>query len=215
MKKFFSFMLLVAMMVSSVFAIDIAVGGDLDFTHSWNTNKLVDGASRKSENLIGFNVFGDFQYAIVALGGSFTVCPQKYTVKGGLLVGTYTNDKLKNSYVNLRVLGKYPFTVGIAKLYPMAGFQFSFLASSKFDGEKVDLAPEYKKDLHHYYFLLGFGADIFATDNVFIRITPVFGFDMNKPEGYREAKKAAKDAGTKYSMQGYMFNIGIGAGYKF
>ena len=87
----------------------------------------------------------------------------------------------------------------------------------KYDGKDVKefLSSEDKADLNKYYFILGFGADIFATDNVFIRVTPMFGFKLNKPHNYQETKDNYSKADTKYSDIGYMFNLGIGAGYKF
>ena len=214
--------LLAATMVLSAFALDISVGGDLDFTHAWKTIKISKdgdwGKTISSANFIGINVFGDFQYAIVGIGGDFSVGSMKKTTKDSEgNKASVSNEKTSLQYFNMRLIGKYPFNVGIAKLYPMAGFQFSFNTAYKYDGEdmKKDMSSENKADLNKYYFVLGFGADIFATDNVFIRVTPMFGFQLNKPHDYKETKDALSKADMKYSDIGYMFNLGIGAGYKF
>ena len=215
--------LLAATMVLSASALDISVGGDLDFTHQWNTTKTKDKDGKKtkyveSQNFFGINVFGDFQYVIVGIGGDFSVGAEKSTsidVDGKKT--SSTDSKVSMQYFNMRLLGKYPFNVGIAKLYPMAGFQFSFNTAKKYDGKdaKKDMSSEDKADLNKYYFILGFGADIFATDNVFIRVTPMFGFQLNKPHDYKDTKDFYSKFDTKYSNIGYMFNLGIGAGYKF
>ncbi|MEL3907793.1 MAG: porin family protein [Treponemataceae bacterium] len=212
MKKFLASLLLVAVMVSSVFAIDIAVGGDLDFTHFWNTTKTKgesDSKEKLSSNFIGFNIFGDFQYAIVGLGANFSV--GGVTQKSSSF--SLTDKKTSLGNFNLKLLGKYPFDVGIAKLYPMAGFQFSFNTYLKHDGEDVKehMSDEMKKDLNAYFFILGFGADISVADNVFVRVTPNFGFKLNKSSGYKDMK----EANDKYREQGYMFNLGLGVGYRF
>lgn len=221
MKRFLA-VLLMATMVFGAFAIDISVGGDLDYTHYWNTQKSTwDGNWAKdisSVNYIGINVFGDFQYAIVSIGGNFSV--------GGLTMKSKASDGYKESEsdskfscnnFNLKVLGKYPFGVGIAKLYPMAGFQFSFNTAMKYDGEdmKQYMDSKSKADLNKYFFLVGFGADIFVTDHFFIRTTPVFGVAMNKPHDYKENKDEASKFNVKYTDNSFMFNVSIGAGYKF
>lgn len=192
----------------AAFALDISVGGEADFSHMFSVQKFGDEKTKTSTNLIGVHAFGDFQYALVSLGGNFSVTDLKMST--GTESGSYS---LRTQYFTVKMLGKFPFSLGFVRLYPMAGFQFSFLTAAKLDGQKRDLDSDAKKEFNHYDFLLGLGADFNVTPHIFVRATPTFGIQMNTPESYKEMKKRADDMKVKCSSNTFFFNVGLGVGY--
>ncbi len=213
MKKIGIAFLMVALCAVSVFAIDLSAGGNLDFTHQWSSTKVDSDRTVSSYNLIGVNAFFDAQYVRAGLGMNFTV--------GGLTEkdkdGSETDKKASGSQFNLSVLGKYPFDLGFAKVYPLVGFQFTFNTSLKYDGEDVkkDYDADNKKDLNHYYFVAGAGMDFGITENLYVTPTMLFGVDMKKPSNYKDNKDTYDKANKKYRANNFMFNVGVGVGYKF
>ncbi len=237
MKKIIVVFLMVALCAVSVFAIDFSTGSNLDYSYQWTQAKishanLFKGSASESANLLGINAFIDAQYVRAGMGVNFSVggvkCKLKVTANNPLaqslidgvvedLTKTMNEEGKKMSMLNfnISVLGKYPFKIGIANIYPMAGFDFAFNISAKYDGEdiKKDLHDDYKKDLNHFYFVAGLGSDIFVTNNVFITPTMLFGVDMRKSNAYKDAKKAFPN--LKITSNNFLFNMSVGVGYKF
>lgn len=195
-------------MTCAAFALDISVGGEADFSHMFSVQKVGDEKRKTSTNVIGVHAFGDFQYALVSLGGNFSVGDVKMSM------GSESDSApIRTQYFTVKMLGKFPFSLGFVRLYPMAGFQFSFLTAAKYDGTKIDLDSEVKKEFNHYDFLLGLGADFNVTPHIFVRATPTFGIQMNTPESYKEAKRYADHMKVKSSYNAFFFNMGLGIGY--
>ena len=212
MKKLFIAMTIACVTTFSAFAIDLSIGGLIDLSPTFGSVKVkVAGLSTKmttQQTMMGGKFFFDAQYVTVLLGVDGTVSKYKTTVEG-----VTSSSKINIVYFNIGLLGKYPFTVGIAKLYPMLGFDFDIATTAKFEG--VAAPKEYVKELHRYWFDIGFGADVFVLEKLFIRPQLMLGFQMNKSERVKKIIENAKAAGGKVSAIGMKFNIGVGVGYQF
>ena len=212
MKKLFIAMTIACVTTFSAFAIDLSIGGLIDLSPTFGSVKVkVAGVSTKmttQQTMMGGKFFFDAQYVAVLLGVDGTVSKYKTTT-----AGITDSDDLRVIYFNIGLLGKYPFTVGIAKLYPMLGFDFDIATTAKFEG--VVAQKEYVKEFHRYWFDIGFGADVFVLEKLFIRPQLMLGFQMNKSETVKKIIKNAKAAGGKVSAIGMKFNIGVGVGYQF
>ena len=112
-------------------------------------------------------------------------------------------------------MGKYPFTIAkVVKLYPLAGMEVDFNVSAKYDGKnaKEHLSDDEKSDLNHYYLVLGAGADITVTGNLFVTPKATFGFDLRQNSIAKAAKKAGANVKGAHQMK---IEFGLGVGYKF
>lgn len=218
MKKLLT-MSVVACLAVSIFAIDFAVGGGVDYTLNLGKAKAFDGKFKKTEkeNFLGVNAFFDATYLRLGIGTDIGVGGKKVDVDGSLgplsANVPVSNDDYRKINLNLTVVGKYPFKLGIIHLFPMIGVDFAFNVSEK-DGD-VDLrknAPDkYKADLNNYYFIAGLGADI-NFGKIFISPTATFGIDLKKHSSYENWKKLTNDT---YRDNNLLVNIGLGIGYKF
>ncbi|UTC92555.1 TDE1717 family outer membrane beta-barrel protein [Treponema denticola] len=213
MKKLIFVFLLVALLATPLAALDFSAGGDFSFAPTWNTSKANAGDVKRtnSMNFLGFSGFFDAEYVRAGLGLNFSVGGLKTKLENaGPLSGTFTDGKVSLTNFRLSVLGKYPFTIAeIVKLYPLAGMEVDFNISSKYDGKnaKEHLSDDEKSDLNHYYLVLGAGADITVTGNLFVTPKATFGFDLRQSS----TAKAAKAKGG-HTMK---IEFGVGVGYKF
>lgn len=217
MKKLLIVMTIVCFTAFNAFAIDLSVGGVIDLTPTFDTMKMKIGDNSEQmttqQVMMGGKAFFDAQYITVTLGLDGTVGKQKQTFKSG---GETSSEKIDLNvlYFNIGLLGKYPFTVGIAKLYPMLGFDFDIPMTAKVEG--VALSKEFiAENLHRYWFDIGFGADVFVFGKLFVRPQAMLGFQMNKSQVTKDGIKYAKDAGGSASAVTVKFNIGFGVGYQF
>ena len=199
MKKIVAAVLAAVCMGAAASALDLSAGAVFDYTFDHEFGKKDKTEVANDFSMLGFKVFFDAQYAQVQLGVNSRVGKTKTVVKYD---GTKVIDgdvKFDVTYFNIGLFGKYPFTVGPAKIYPMLGFDFDLTASAKYEGNSVDK----KEKLNAYWFDAGVGADIFVTKNLYIKPQFLLGLQMNKIETSVADKSAFK------------VDAGIGAGWKF
>lgn len=211
----------------AAFALDISIGANADFSYFLNSVQISGAGAELKTSLsakrIGVHGFADFQYGFVSLGGSFSAGGQKEKTSGkdpctGRSISTEGVDKDKSfQYFDIKLLGKFPFSLGFAKLYPMAGVQLSLNTALKYKGKDVkkSIPDEDKKDLNYYYFLFGMGTDLHITRHLFVRATPVFGIRMNKDTKDKKAKEMCSKVNADYRSNTFLFNVGLGLGYRF
>ena len=199
MKKIVAAVLAAVCMGAAASALDLSAGAVFDYTfdHEFGKKDKIEVANDFS--MLGFKAFFDAQYAQVQLGVNSRVGKTKTVVKYDGTKVTDGDAKFDVTYFNIGLFGKYPFTVGPAKIYPMLGFDFDLTASAKYEGNSVDK----KEKLNAYWFDAGVGADIFVTKNLYIKPQFLLGLQMNKIETSLADKSAFK------------VNAGIGAGWKF
>ncbi|MGI5085196.1 TDE1717 family outer membrane beta-barrel protein [Treponema putidum] len=216
MKKLIFVFLLAALIAAPLAALDLSAGGDFSFAHMWRTLQREKAKNTDSMNLLGFNGFFDAEYVRAGLGLNFSV--GGVTVKANDGEGNSSSDTdNKFSFTNFRlsVLGKYPFTIAeIVKLYPLLGLEADFNVSVKYDGKDVkkDLKDEQKQDYNHYYLVLGAGADITVSGNLFVTPKATFGFDLTESSYVKDEKKNDSKVKGGHPMK---LEFGVGVGYKF
>ncbi|UTC65863.1 MULTISPECIES: PorT family protein [unclassified Treponema] len=240
LKKLFCIGVVVFISATMLPAIDLSAGVGISFNYMRQAIKIKDSAkiggfntsidakSSTSVPSLGINGFFDAQYFTAKLGMAFNVGKVKasysYSVKAGGITdsgsGSESIPNLKLTYFELGLFGKYPFNVGIAKLYPVAGFNFKFNTSAKSDGINFReyMTSDQKAALNAYYFVAGFGADIFVAGKFFLRPLGLFGIQMNSPAknpAIGEALQALHPTLKPKSGFSYMLDIGLSIGYQF
>lgn len=222
MKKIL-FVLLMLMCMAHGFSLDLSVGGGLNYAHSWSSFKAryygnAASVSAKA-NAIGVKGFFDAQYALLELGAMFAVGDSEVNASsfiGGIYKSESLHLPLRATDIHLGLFGKYPFTLGIVKIYPIAGFEFNFNIYANLHGEdlRARMTEEAKKDSNSYYFSFGLGSDIYASKQFFIRPVFLFGIQMNKNSEYKKLKELAPQ-GLGLSYKSFKVDLGISVGYKF
>ena len=131
-KKLVSVLAVAVLSATFVFAIDLSAGGGFDFSYLSQSVKTsgspfpgveINGKYSMSMMQMGVNGFFDAQYVTAKLGIAFKVGDPKTSiylnVNGtDILNRNIAQEKLSLTYMNFALLGKYPFQVGIAKIYP-------------------------------------------------------------------------------------------------
>ena len=195
-KRLVSMLLVAALCTTSLFAIDLSVGGGIDFTHAIKKVEIDTGwfkiNSKATGNFFGVKCFFDAQYVLGTLGFSFGSSEVTPLVSG-----------INMSYFNMAFFGKYPFTVGIAKIYPLFGFDLNFNISCKKDGENYKEKLDSSYNFHRHYVAFGVGSDVYVKERLFLKPSLLLGFQMNKNMGSTATKES-----------GFMFNLGFSVGYK-
>ncbi len=231
MKKKILVLFMMALCATSVFAFDLSAGLDVDYSMQLrNINISRSGGflvqdfkltSNTFYHLMGVRAFFDAKYIRVSLGANFSLNGSTTKLDSeGTLIGLSAvlptsegNDPNPFiGYVNLSLLGKYPFRVGRSKIYPLVGFDLAFNIIDKYNGNDTSTNKKY---LHKYYFVAGFGSDIRITRKLYLSPTAVFGINMKKSENYETIESFVSGVGGKYTDNTMLVNVGIGLGYKF
>ena len=183
----------------------VSAGGLLGYSHLSATSTLHSRYGNiklnAGENVFNFAGFVDAKYAVLQLGVGGSIGEVKTDI---------SNDKtvIKNTYLNIGVLGKFPFTVKNAKLFPLLGFDTDIAVNSKYgDGEHTEIDNPNKDEFNRFWLDVGLGADIPITGSLFIRPQAVVGF---APGG--APKFYTHDADSNSEIK---FNIAAGIGWKF
>lgn len=220
MKKIAAVLLVVCITCAGVFALDMGAGGTFDFSYTHEFMKVNMPSYNYSLYIdtffIGFKGFFDAHYAVANIGMNTSVGKAECREK---IDGVPDNGKLDRSrtYLNLGILGKYPFKAANITLFPLVGFDFDFILAAKEDGKKHKIDSEARDVWNRYWLDLGFGADIpVALDGkLCVRPQGIFGIKLNRSKEEKDYKKEVKDAGGTYSDGMFKFNIGVGVLYKF
>ncbi|MGP1459854.1 MAG: hypothetical protein ACTTKL_11215 [Treponema sp.] len=205
MKKIVVAVLAAVSMTAAASALDLSAGAvfDYSFTHRFGKDSSMDYDidAKLNTNMLGFKGFFDAQYALAQIGFNSTVGKTKTEIKissHGTSGANSEDIKLEVGYFNIGLFGKYPFAVGLAKIFPMLGFEFDIAASVKSDIQDLK-----KEKMNAYWVDAGVGADIFVMKNLFIRPQILLGFQMNKNDF------------DSFKTNGIKIDAGIGAGVKF
>ena len=177
----------------------LSIGGLLGYSHFTANSELKAGSNsylplNADENLFVFDAFLDVKYAVLQFG--FGGSSGNVKVEGEATA-------IKNSYLNIGVLGKYPFIIKNVKLFPLLGFDTDIALNVKFNDHEYDK----KDDFNRFWLDVGLGADIPITGGLFLRPQALFGFS---PSG--APKIYTYDAGSNSEIK---FNIAAGLGWKF
>lgn len=215
MKKILITLCSAVLFVTTAFAIDLSVGGNVNYIHAWlKTKPNNTSTGKRSNELLGINAFFDAQYLTMNAGTVFTVGKTKASYKSGSVKTGPVKVDLKQIFVHLGLFGKYPFSVGIAKIYPIAGFEFDFNISATHNNKdlKKGKSADMKKGFNRYYFSFGAGSDIYVMPKLFIRPTALFGIRINNTVAGIGSKKIHIPG---YKESSFKIDLGLGIGYTF
>ena len=140
MKKLIGTLLIACCTLTGIWAIDISVGGIADYTHGFRFAKTENGSDYATvftnQNMVGFNGFFDVQFVQLQLGVDMMIGKQRTTTiqKSALSLATnYEDTAVLLTNFNIGVLGKFPFSAGSIKLYPLVGFDFDFPLAGEYE----------------------------------------------------------------------------------
>ena len=178
MKRAVVLLVLLAVMVSGVFAMDKTVGGGLLYNGAWTR---FDDTYYKTEytlsrtGLGAFGFFGISQYLELNFG-ILAKIPNKITAKDPYYgTVTYTGDELgldTTSALQLGIYGKYPIPLSDRLvIFPTGGVDFEFTIGTEAD----EWGWAWWHDL---WFRVGGGVDFFLTDRLFLRSHIIYGLGI-------------------------------------
>ncbi len=178
----------------------LSIGGLLGYSHFAANSEIKAGSNsylplNGDENLFVFDAFLDVKYAVLQLG---------FGGSSGNVKSEGEATAIKSSYLNIGVLGKYPFIIKNVKLFPLLGFDTDIALNVKIE----DFEYDKKDDFNRFWLDVGLGADIPITGGLFLRPQALFGFS---PSG---APKIYTQNGAKNHSE-IKFNIAAGLGWKF
>jgi hypothetical protein len=166
-------MTLILILSAGAFALDLSVGGGLYFaqTYSYAKQEGYDAFHTVGSNNFGVLLFFDAAYA-----------------EFGLNLGGYNYQHFQGSHFNgfnlgFSVYGKFPFTVGSVRLFPLLGLD-SQLGLSYLDRQLNELPTGINSlskgdaaDLYNSAWIkFGAGADASLSKSLYLRSTFLYGF---------------------------------------
>jgi hypothetical protein len=206
MKKLAALLVLVLFLSAGAFALDLSAGAGTYFAQTYNYTKQegLDAFHTTSSNF-GATIFFDATYAELGLNlGGYNYNFPNFSSFNGFNLG-------------FSLYGKYPFTVGSVRLFPLLGLD-SQLGLSYLDIQLNEL-PTHRNDLGKgtaadYYnsawIKFGAGVDADLTRSLYLRTSFLYGFKF-----YSAKESDLKDDLNldKLIYSGPTFRIAVG--YKF
>lgn len=181
MKKIMVIAFVALFSATAAFALDMSAGGG--FMYGYQKIKVeFDGSMSVFDTTSdgdGFGVFGFFDATYVQAS-----------------LGYHSGDD--TSYLDMSVLGKYPFAIGKCSIFPMAGLGYMCAVKTDSDVSKGDLSQFYVKG--------GLGGDIAITKKLFIRPTVLFDYYFNN----KNEKDLEDDWDATVTSYGYELSAALG-----
>ncbi len=248
MKKSIAIVLMLVLCIGSAFAIDISLGLNTEYDFNWNDVSLEFDIKNPSDswetikaqdftytNLFGFNGFFDAQYVRLSVGANWLLGGEKSSTDFKEVGNNVKNDfkelynKVKGgdlsvTCVDVALIGKVPFKLGFARLYPLMGFEASFNVIEKKDGDSEKFSEYMKRSFGKWSFVGGLGTDIYFGKHFFMDINAVVGIELIKPDFDKleeDFKEGAQDYVGKYKdfkfsgKHNYQLDVKLGFGYTF
>jgi hypothetical protein len=222
----FSVLMFWGLTVSTIHAADfnvsIGFGGDIGLVFtSFDTNipepyksMAEDELKNVDINRTGFLFYLDLTYFEIDLGGKF----YNATIKQDGV-----DLKETQSYFNIGLMGKYPFSINKITLFPFIGFDLQIFTKVKdtqggysVEAERSDLSSAGIDENYfdRVVFNFGFGADFAISDHFYIRSILFYG--INAHTKYQEDQiDIIRDAGYNISILNHGPSIKLALGYKF
>jgi hypothetical protein len=180
--------------------------GDYQKLKSGSSSGTIDGTM----SAFGIKGFFDATYAVASLGWYTNVSNVKVRISSG---GTTieTDFAASISFLEFRLLGKYPFSISGISVFPLLGLQFTPCLGGKFDN--VEMTSDDKANYSDWTLLFGVGADFKATDKIFVRPLFLIGYVLTTKNN-----DASYDLFAPYkydSSSGWIFELGVSVGYIF
>jgi hypothetical protein len=194
--------LVILIIPAALFAQDFKVGagakGGITF-YNYNVSYSGLNVGENMTNLLA-GAFLDLTYVRLDIDYEMFLSGQVYTPFG-------TADIIDTSigYLDFTLLGKYPFKLGMIKLWPAVGARFALPLIYTMSGTNVLEDPT--ADLADFYIMAGGGVDI-DLGGVFITVQALYGFNLTPNQ-----TTTTPPAG--YTLSGSDIEISAGVGFTF
>jgi hypothetical protein len=155
----------------------------------------------------GIRGFLDFTYGLVSIGyrGAVSKMNTKVSVMG---ISVSADSDFSISQLELRLLGKYPFSFGTFSVFPLVGIESSICLAGK--SGTVDFNDKAKSGFSDFSLLFGVGSDIKLSEQLYFRPDFIIGVNLTSK------REDAYYTGVTYkSSSGMLVQIGLGIGYNF
>jgi hypothetical protein len=207
MKKILIIMAAVLMTTTSIIALpttDTLLGFDFGNGVPWYTQEKGSTTFRQTQPMVSAGVF--FDATIIRLSVDYSMSLGDYETKGNnsdLDLG-YTDytDKYSKTALDLTAIGKFPFDLGLVKIWAGAGVLYSINLTEEYDGHDVTK----DRKLNDFYLIVAAGADVTLNDVVYLCPALTFGYNLTPNPWDHDI------SGVDYS--GYMWKASVGVGMK-
>ena len=197
---------------SSGFAVSISVGLLATFAPLEYDNQtvLMTGSTASIDytfETLGERVYVDFAYleASVAFAACVTQLNTTVTLPD---TSAWTSSNFTMDEIEIRLVGRYPFSLGTFTLFPLAGFSKDFCLSGNYDG--VAFTSDNISDFSPWFFLAGAGADFKIAPKLYVRTELTVAYNLTSE------RSASYYTGIPYqSSSGWEIQLAAGAGYSF
>jgi hypothetical protein len=190
MKKLLVVVVLVAV-AAGAFALDLSAGAGLSVAGSCEQfsadNYLFGLYDTYTRNLttapFAFSASLDVTYAQAAVGlrGNGNTHRKTATTSSGTTSTTESDDNRSAGFLSLELLGKFPFTVGKFRIFPLLGIEYDLNLWLK-DQAGADLrsamSDQEKSDLNQFWFKGGAGVDFSLAPDLSLRADLTLGFKL-------------------------------------
>jgi len=176
------------LVVAAAFAFgqEMSVGGGVSYGSFWMAGggNFTGGDMTETWSYpqLGFHGFFDAQYVEVGLG-YYINSSQSDVVKQTGFSDNTTNTSYHASWLDVSVVGKYPFDLGGFTLFPLAGLEYMVnltYTDSNGNDLKSLILPDYKNFLDALLVKFGLGADIPVAEKFYIRPELTIGYKILK-----------------------------------
>ena len=176
------------LVVAAAFAFGqgISIGGGLSYGSQWlaagGSESGIDASESGAFPQFGFHAFVDMKYVQIGLGYLMNSSQSLVTkVTGFSDTTTNTNDKA--SWLDIDVVGKYPFDLGGFTLFPLAGAEYLLnltYTDSSGNDLKASMPSGERNWLDALMLKVGIGADIPLSDHFYLRPEGFLGYKLIK-----------------------------------
>ena len=163
----------------SIFA--LGLGGN--FSAHWNSFSVIAedlGAFDTSSMLIGGGVsaFFDATFVEASVGLLFGGVTQSFEYSGIFSVVGDTPE-IRETYLTLGLLGRFPIDMGNFTIFPMLGIQYDIGLGMTWEGEDVFEDSSDRSDaMNRFWIRIGAGADFDLSDALFFRTSLLWGINF-------------------------------------
>jgi hypothetical protein len=190
--------------VMAQFSTDTLLGVNFGYGVPWYTQEKGNTKFRQSQPMLSAGLF--FDMTIIRINVDYCRSFGDYQTKGNNtdLNIDYTNytDKYSKSSLDLSAIGKFPFDLGLVKIWGGAGVLYSINLTEKYDGDDVSD----NRKLDDFYLIAAAGADVTLNEMVFLCPALTIGYNLTPNPWSHDV------SGVDY--YGYMWKASVGVGMK-
>jgi len=181
MKKIFFYICIIALMLNTVLAHAVSLGGAIDFNDDVFTQKNYPNPDTSySFTSINYSLMADFTYLRINVGYQ-NIIGKYHTTTNLTDFSKAPSTSADISYLTSYVLAKYPIDIAgkhVLYFWPAVGAEYCYNLTAKVGGKDLP-----GKSLNDFYTLVSLGLDYYITPDIAITLSPIFGFNRT-PKPY-------------------------------